>query len=78
MQEKEQAVCQETAHLLSSPRNAERLRRTIQNAASDSRPNRITLLAMEEGRRRLLFGKQERAGTQEAGQDDDRLDVPEN
>jgi hypothetical protein len=33
---------------------------------------------MEEGRRRLLFGKQKRAGTQEAGQDDDRLDVPEN
>ncbi|EGG79036.1 hypothetical protein SXCC_00295 [Gluconacetobacter sp. SXCC-1] len=54
------------------------MRRTIQNAASDSRPNRLTLLAMEEGRRRLLFGKQERAGTQEAGQDDDRLDVPEN
>jgi hypothetical protein len=33
---------------------------------------------MEEGRRRLLFGNQEKAGMQEAGQDDDRLDVPEN
>lgn len=71
--QKKEAVCPETEHLLSNPRNAERLLRSIHDIASDRQPNRLTCLAMEEARKLL-----ERMGTKGRVRDDDHLDVPEN